>query len=48
MSPQLNRTRELLKAEDVGGLTSAYAEYLAAGLRVASASSLRDGEENSK
>lgn len=40
MSPQLERMRELLEAEDIGGFLSAYAEYLAAGLQEPGATNL--------
>jgi hypothetical protein len=40
MSPQLERMRELLEAEDVGGFLSAYAEYLASGLQEPAATNI--------
>lgn len=40
MSPQLERMRELLEAEDIGGFLSAYAEYLASGQQEPAATNL--------
>lgn len=40
MSPKLERMRELLEAEDIGGFLSAYAEYLTSGLQEPAATNL--------
>ncbi len=40
MTPQLERMRELLEAEDIGGFLSAYAEYLASGQQEPGATNL--------
>lgn len=40
MTPQLERMRELLEAEDIGGFLSAYAEYLASGQQEPAATNL--------
>lgn len=40
MTPQLERIRELLEAEDIGGFLSAYAEYLATGQQEPAATNL--------